>query len=150
MDYRPEGYRSITPYLVVDGADAALAFYREAFAAEELFRLPMAGKVGHAEFRVGDSILMISDEWPDMGILGPARRGGSTVGMVLYVPDADAAIERAVGAGATLERAAQDQPWGDRMGSVVDPFGHRWSLCTHFEDVDPEEIQRRMAQFPPE
>lgn len=147
VPFKPEGYHAVTPYLIVDGADAALAFYREAFDAEEIFRLPMGHKVGHAEFRIGDSFIMISDEWPEMGQLSPRSRGGTTVSLMIYVPDADAAVEQAANAGATIEREAEHQFWGDRMGTVIDPFGHRWTLSTHVEDVPPEEIQKRMRAW---
>jgi len=145
----PDGYHTVTAYLVVDGAERAIAFYAAAFGAVELFRLPMARKdggacIGHAEVRIGDTILMLSDEWPEMDALGPARRGGATASFVVYVPDADAAIARAVEAGARLHQPAEDQFWGDRMGSVIDPFGHKWTLGTHQEDVAPDELASRM------
>jgi len=140
----PEGYHSVTPYLIVDGAAAALEFYAKAFGATELFRMPMGDRIGHAEMRIGDSIVMLADEWPDMGYLGPRTRGGSTVGLMIYVPDVDAVFARALAAGATQERAVQDQFYGDRSGNLVDPFGHRWTIATHVEDVSPDEMQRRM------
>ena len=148
----PEGYHTVTAYLIVEDAARALAFYTEAFGAQEMFRLPMAGpdgveRIGHAETRIGDTILMLSDEWPDMGYLGPNKRGGGTTGFVIYGPDADAAFDRAVRAGATVERPVADQFWGDRMGTVIDPFGHKWTLGTHIEDVAPEEIAERMKQW---
>jgi PhnB protein len=140
----PEGYHSVTPYLIVDGAAAALEFYGKAFGAAELFRMPMGDRIGHAEMRIGDSIVMLADEWPDMGYLGPRTRGGSAVGLMIYVPDVDALFGRALAAGATQERAVQDQFYGDRSGNLVDPFGHRWTIATHVEDVSPAEMQRRM------
>jgi PhnB protein len=140
----PSGYHSVTPYLTVDGADAAIAFYREAFGATEVLRLPMGGKIGHAEVKIGDSHVMLSDEWPDMDRVGPARRGGTSVSLTLYVTDVDLVFARALCAGAHEERAVEDQFYGDRMGTLIDPFGHRWSLATHIEDVAPEEMQRRM------
>jgi len=143
----PEGYHSLTPYLYVSDAARALDFYRSAFGATELFRLPMGERIGHAEMQIGDSRFMLADEFPDMNTLGPARRGGPTAGFMLYVEDADAAFARAVAAGATVEAAVKDQFYGDRSGTVVDPFGHKWSLATHVEDVDPEELQRRMAEL---
>lgn len=143
----PEGYTSVTPYLIVDDATRALDFYRDALGAQELYRLPMNGKVGHAEIRIGNAILMLSDEWPDMQALGPNRRGGPTSSFVVYTEDADAAYRRAVEAGAKEDRPPADQPWGDRMGTVIDPFGHKWTLATHIEDVDPEELERRMAAW---
>ena len=147
VSYKPEGYHTATPYLIVDGADAALAFYRDAFGAEELFRLPMDGKVGHAEFKIGDSLIMISDEWPDMGIRGPKSRGGPTASMVLYVEDVDAAFDRAIAAGASVDRPVQNEFWGDRMGTVLDPYGHKWSLATHVEDVPQDQLQQRMQAW---
>lgn len=143
----PDGYHSVTPYLIVDDAEAAIRWYGEALGAEELFRLPMGGKIGHAEIRIGDSHVMLSDEWPDMGKLGPKARGGATSSLMVYVEDVDAAFRRATEAGATAERPVENQFWGDRMGSLVDPFGHSWSLATHVEEVSPDEMERRMAQF---
>ena len=145
MKHIPEGYHSLTPYLYVSDAARALDFYRSAFGATELFRLPMGERIGHAEMQIGDSRFMLADEFPDMNTLGPARRGGPTAGFMLYVEDADAAFAKAVAAGATTEAAVKDQFYGDRSGTVTDPFGHKWSLATHIEDVDPEELQRRMA-----
>ena len=103
-------------------------------------------KLAHAEIRIGDSHVMLSDEWPDMGFLGPKARGGATSSLMIYLENVDAAFERAVAAGATGDRPPKDEFWGDRMGSVVDPFGHRWTLATHVEDVPPEEMERRMAE----
>lgn len=143
----PEGYHSLTPYLVVDGAAEAIRFYEQAFGATELFRLPMGDKLGHAEIKIGDSVLMLADESPDMGHQGPKSRGGPTSSILFYTEDVDAAFERAVAAGCTSERPPEDQFWGDRMGTLLDPFGHRWSLATHTEDVPPDEMQRRMAEF---
>lgn len=140
----PDGYHSVTPYLIVDDAEAALKFYREALGAEEVVRLPMGGKIGHAEIRIGNSMVMLSDEWPDMGALGPKTRGGATSSFVLYVEDADKAFDRAVKAGAKVDKPVENQFWGDRMGSVTDPFGHKWSFGSHVEDVSPEEMQKRM------
>jgi len=143
----PEGQHTVTTYLLVAGAARAIDFYREAFGATELSRMPMGDKLGHAEIAIGDTHLMLSDEWPEMGLLGPAARGGPTSSFVLYGADADAAFARAVGAGATVEREVADQPWGDRMGVVVDPFGHRWSLATRIEEVTPDELARRMEAW---
>lgn len=143
----PEGYHSVTPYIIVDDADAAIRFYGEAFGATEVMRLPMGDKVGHAEIRIGDSHIMLSDEWPDYGKLGPKARGGATSTLMIYLPDVDAAFERAIAAGAKVERPVEDQFYGDRSGSVVDPFGHSWMLSTHVEDVPAEEMQRRMAAW---
>ena len=143
----PEGYHSVTPYIIVNDGNAAIDFYKKAFGATEVLRLPMGNKVAHAEVKIGDSVIMLSDEWPDMGKLSPKSRGGSTAGLMIYLPDVDAAIQRAIAAGATQERPVEDQFYGDRSGTVVDPFGHSWTLSTHVEDVPEDELQRRMAAF---
>lgn len=143
----PEGYHTVTPYLIVDDANAAIEFYARAFGAEELFRLPMGDKIGHAEIRIGDCNLMLSDEWPDMQALGPTARGGATASFMIYIQDVDAAFNRALAAGARVDKAVQNQFWGDRMGSVIDPYGHKWMLATHVEDVEPAEMQSRMAAW---
>ena len=143
----PEGYHSVTPYLVVNGAAEAIRFYTEALGATEKFRMPMGDRIGHAEIMIGDSHVMLADEFPDMGHLGPKSRGGTTVSLMVYVPDVDTAFKRAIDAGATETRPLEDQFWGDRMGTLTDPFGHVWSLATHVEEVAPDEIQRRMEQF---
>jgi len=147
VHYIPEGYHTVTAYLVVDDAARALAFYAAAFGSTELFRLPMGDKIGHAEIMIGDTHLMLADEFPDMGALGPNKRGGPTASFVIYVADADAAYVRAVEAGAKADRPLRNEFWGDRIGSVIDPFGHRWSLATHIEDVAPEEMQKRMQAW---
>ena len=147
VSYIPEGYHSVTPYLIVDGAAEAIRFYGEAFGATEVLRMPMGeDKLAHAEIRIGDSHVMLADEFPDMGFLGPQKRGGATASLMVYVEDVDAAFARALEAGATEERAPADQFWGDRMGTLVDPFGHRWTLATHIEDVSEEEMGRRAAE----
>ena len=143
----PDGYNSVTPYLIVDDAERAIQFYAQAFGAEEKFRLPMGDKIGHAEIKIGDSFVMLADEFPDMGHLGPNKRGGPTSSIVLYVEDVDSAFKTALNAGAKEHRAVQDQFWGDRMGTLTDPFGHQWSLATHVEDVPEDEMQTRMEQF---
>ena len=143
----PEGYHSVTPYLVIDGAEDAIRFYTQALGATEVLRLPMGDKIGHAEIRIGDSHVMLSDEWPDMDIRGPKSRGGATSSLMVYVEDVDAAFARAVAAGATIERPVEDQFYGDRNGAIVDPFGHRWTISTHVEDVAEDEMQRRMQAF---
>ena len=143
----PEGYNSVTPYLVVDDAKRALEFYRDAFGAEEKFRLPMGDRIGHAEIKIGDSFVMLADEFPEMGHLGPNSRGGPTSSIVLYVEDVDTAFKKAVEAGAKEQRPVENQFWGDRMGTLTDPFGHQWSLATHVEDVSESEMQSRMAAF---
>lgn len=145
--YKPQGYHSVTSYLIVDDAAKALDFYRDAFGAQEVFRLPMGDKIGHAETRIGDTVLMLSDEWPDMNALSPNHRGGATASFMIYVEDADAAYAQAVKAGAQAERPVKQEFWGDRIGTVVDPFGHKWSLSTHVEDVAPEEMQKRMESW---
>ena len=147
VNYIPDGYHTVTSYLMVDDAARALDFYRDAFGAEELFRLPMGDKIGHAEIMIGDTHLMLADEFPDMGALGPNSRGGPTASFMIYVPDADAAYDRAVKAGAKADRPLKNEFWGDRIGTVIDPFGHKWSLATHVEEVSPEEMQKRMAEW---
>jgi PhnB protein len=142
----PDGYHSVTPYLVVRGAAAALAFYAEAFGAVEKFRMEEPeGRIGHAEITIGDSTVMLADEHPELGFLGPAEPGTSPVTIMLYVEDVDEVVARAVAAGATLTRPVADQFYGDRTGGLVDPFGHTWYVATHIEDVSPEEIERRAA-----
>jgi PhnB protein len=143
----PDGYHSVTLYLIVDGAADAIDFYKKAFDAEEVLRMPMGDRIGHAEIRIGDSILMLSDEWPDYGMLGPKGRGGPTSTMMLYVEDCDALFGQALAAGATEVRPVQNQFYGDRSGTVADPFGHHWTLSTHVEDVSKEELRRRVAEM---
>lgn len=144
----PPGYHSITPSITVDDGNAALAFYAAAFGAVEKMRLPMPdGKIGHAEIMIGDSAIMVSDEFPDWGSLSPKSRGGPTGALMFYVPDVDAAFAQAVAAGATVVMPVSNQFWGDRMGSVLDPFGHKWSIATPVEVVPPDELVRRMAAF---
>ena len=141
----PDGYHTVTPYLIVNGAVKAIEFYAAAFGATELFRLPSPdGKLGHAEIKIGDSPVMLADEFPDMGAKGPQSYGGSPVSILVYVADVDAMTERAVAAGATIVRPLQDQFYGDRSSTLTDPFGHQWTLATHKEDVAPDEMQRRM------
>ena len=144
---RPEGYHSVTPYLVVDDAKAAIDFYTRAFGAKEKFRLEMGDRIGHAEIIIGDSHVMLADEFPDMDHLGPKSRGGTTVSLMIYVDDVDSAFRQAIDAGATEKRPVEKQFWGDRMGTLTDPFGHMWSLATTVEEVAPDELQRRMAEF---
>lgn len=147
VKYIPDGYHSVTPYLYVDDAAKALDFYSKAFGATELYRLPMGDRIGHAEMQIGNSRFMLADEFPDMNTIGPAKRGGPTAAFMIYVEDADTAFANALEAGAKVDRAVEDQFYGDRSGSVIDPFGHKWSLATHVEDVGPDEMQRRMAQY---
>ena len=143
----PDGYNSVTPYLVVDDAKRALEFYRDAFGAEERFRLPMGDRIGHAEIKIGDSFVMLADEFPEMGHLGPNSRGGPTSSIVLYVEDVDTAFRKALDAGAKEQRPVKNEFWGDRMGTLTDPFGHQWSLATHVEDVSEAEMEERMKAF---
>jgi PhnB protein len=141
----PQGYHSLTPYLIIDGASKALDFYTRAFGAEELFRMPMPdGRVGHAEMRIGDSIFMLADEFPERGVRGP--QGSPPVHLMIYCEDADAVWKRSLAAGAKELRPLQNQFYGDRSGTLADPFGHQWTVATHVEDVPPDEMQRRMAQ----
>jgi PhnB protein len=140
----PEGYHSVTPYLIINGATEAIEFYKQAFGATELFRFPApGGKIGHAELKIGDSPIMLADEHPDMGYKGPQTLGGSPVSLMIYVEDVDTVFNRAVTAGATVKEALQDKFYGDRSGSVIDPFGHVWHLSTHKEDVSMDEMERR-------
>jgi PhnB protein len=142
----PEGYHTATPYLIVDGAAAALDFYKVAFGATELFRMPTpGGKIGHAEFKVGDSIFMMADEHPAMGAYGPKEYDGSPISIMLYVEDVDAMYNRAIAAGATIERPIENKFYGDLAGGIIDPFGHKWFIATHIEDVAPDEMTKRMA-----
>lgn len=140
----PAGYHSVTPYLMVKGAAAALDFYQRAFGARETARFPEPdGRIGHAEMRVGDSTVMLADEFPEMNMQGPQSRGGTTVSLLLYVEDVDTAFPRALAAGATEVRPLQDQFYGDRSGTLTDPYGHLWTLATHKEDLTPEELKQR-------
>ena len=141
----PDGYQAVTPYLIVSGAARALDFYKQVFGATELMRLAGPNGVAHAEMRIGDSVVMLADESPDMGYKGPVALGGSPVSLMLYVADVDATFQRAVAAGAVQQRPVQDQFYGDRSGTLEDPFGHVWTLATHIEDVAPDEIDRRLA-----
>lgn len=144
----PDGYHSITPYLVCKGAAEALEFYKKAFGATETMRLGgPGGKVMHGEFQIGDSRVMIADEFPEINALAPQSPGSSGVGICFYVEDVDAMVARATEAGATIARPLQDQFYGDRSATLHDPFGHVWTIATHIEDVDNEELQRRMDQM---
>jgi PhnB protein len=145
---RPEGYPQVTPYLIVDGADAAIGFYTETFGATERMRMDGPdGKVGHAELEIGDGLVMLADENPDMGARSPKSVGGTPVTIHVYVDDVDAAFEAALAAGATELRAVENQFYGDRSGQFEDPFGHHWNVATHVEDVPPEEMERRAAEM---
>jgi len=141
----PDGYHTVTPYLVCKGAAQALDFYKAAFGATEIMRHEMGGVIGHAEVRIGDSIVMLADEFPQMGAVSPKTLGGTPAGLCLYLENVDAAVEKAVQAGCTVERPLQNQFYGDRSATLLDPFGHKWTLATHVEDVPPEEMKRRMA-----
>ncbi len=142
----PEGYHSVTPYLCVKDAARALEFYQKAFGATELMRMAdPSGRIGHAEIKIGDSIIMLADEFPEMGFRSPQSLGGSPVAFYLYVEDVDATVDQAVAAGAKLIREVKDQFYGDRSGQVEDVFGHIWYVATHKEDVAPEEIRQRAA-----
>lgn len=140
----PDGFHSVTPYLFVDGAAAAIDFYKQAFGAEERMRhAAPGGKIGHAEIQIGDSIVMLADEYPPMDCRGPKTRGGTTVGMLIYVRDVDRAYQRAIAAGGKELRPLKDQFYGDRSGTLADPFGHVWTIASHVEDVSPQEMERR-------
>jgi PhnB protein len=146
----PNGYHAITPYLYIRGAAKALEFYKKAFGAEEIMRMPMPdGRLGHAEIRFGDSVIMLADENLEMNVRSPQSVGGTSVGLAFYCNDVDTVYHRALQNGATSERGPKDQFYGDRSATVIDPFGHRWTIATHIEDVSPEEMTRRMkAQKP--
>ena len=140
----PEGYHTATPYLIIGGAAEAIEFYKKAFGATELFRFPAPdGKIGHAEIKIGDSPIMLADEYPEMGYKGPQTLGGSPVSIMIYVDDVDTVFNRAVAAGASVKEAVSDKFYGDRMGTLADPFGHVWHVSTHKEDVSVEEMERR-------
>ena len=140
----PEGYHSVTPHLMVNGGADAIEFYKKAFGAVELFRFPAPdGKIGHAEIKIGDSPIMLADEYPDMGYKSPQTIGGSPVSLMIYVEDVDAVFNRAIESGGTVKEAVQDKFYGDRSGTLIDPFGHVWHVATHKEDVSMEEMERR-------
>jgi PhnB protein len=141
----PEGYYTVTPYMIVRDAARAIEFYKQAFGAEELMRLPSPNeRVGHAELQIGNSRIMLADEFPEMGIKSPQTLGGSAMSILLYVEDSDAMFQRAVDAGAKILKPIQDQFYGDRSGTLTDPFGHQWTIGTHTEDVSNDELSRRM------
>jgi len=142
----PDGYRSVNVILTVDDAARAIEFYKEAFGAQEISRLPMGDKIGHAELQIGDTRIMLNDEFPDQGNLGPKARGGTSTGLIIYTEDVDSAFRKAIDAGGTQTMAVEDQFWGDRMGGLTDPFGHKWSIATHVEDVPESEFPARMEQ----
>lgn len=144
----PDGYRTVTPYLVLNNASSAIDFYKRAFGAQEIMRMDTPqGKIGHAELKIGDSMIMVSDEMPgNASTRAPQSLGGTTVGIFLYLRDVDATFSQAVAAGAKVEMPLDDMFWGDRYGKVLDPFGHSWSLATHKEDVAPEEMGKRAKE----
>lgn len=142
----PGGYHSVTPYLIVSDAQKAIEFYKRAFGATEVLRLASPdGKIGHAEVKIGDSHVMLADEFPEMGAKSPQSLGGSPVGLCIYLENVDAAFDKAIAAGGKVERPLADQFYGDRSGTLVDPFGHKWTLATHIEDVPQAEVERRFA-----
>jgi len=140
----PEGYHTVTPYLAVDGAAEAIEYYKKAFGAKERGRMEAPdGTIGHAELEIGDSLVMLSDPFPQATTRTPKELGGTSASVFMYVEDVDAVVKQAVEAGATVTMEVEDQFWGDRFGTVQDPFGHLWSIATHVEDVPPEEMAER-------
>jgi len=143
----PDGYPRVMPYLIVDGAAGAIDFYTSVLGATERMRMPAPdGKIGHAELELGDSLIMLADEFPDMDARGPRTVGGTPVSLMVYVEDADAAFDRAIQAGAKSLQPVEDKFYGDRSGRFEDPFGHRWDVATHVEDVPPDEMAKRAAE----
>ncbi len=146
----PEGYTAVTPYLIVDGAAAAIDFYKKVFGAKEVMRMPGPdGRIGHAELTIGGAHVMLADENPDMNARSPKSVGGSPISLVLYVEEVDKTVDRAVRAGAKVKRPVADQFYGDRTGGIEDPFGHQWYVATHIEDVSPEEMKKRAQELVP-
>jgi PhnB protein len=142
----PEGYHSVQPYLAVDDAAKAIDWYKQAFGATERFRMNgPGGTIGHAELQIGDSVVMLSDPFPQASTKPPKELGGTSSSVMLYVEDVDGTVKQAVDAGATVTMEVSDQFWGDRFGSVTDPFGHSWGIATHVEDVPPDEMEKRAA-----
>ena len=143
----PDGYPQVIPYLTIDGAAQAIEFYGKVFGARERMRMPSPdGKIGHAELEIGDALIMLSDEHPEMGARGPKSIGGSPVTIAVYVEDVDAVFQRAIENGASSTRDVEDQFYGDRSGQFTDPFGHKWNVATHVEDVPPDEMAKRMEK----
>jgi len=143
----PEGYSSVTPYLMFENANAAIEFYKKAFGAQELFRMPMGNRIAHAEIQIGNSRIMLADEHPQMDAYGPVHHNGSPVSLMLYVDDVDSFTKGAVAAGAKVLRPVKNQFYGDRSGTFLDPFGYKWTIGTHVEDVSPQEMDKRMASM---
>lgn len=144
----PSNYPRVSPYICVDGAAAAIEFYKAVLGATERMRVPGPdGKIGHAEIMIGDGLIMLSDEYPEIDVLGPKSVGGTPVGIAIYVDDVDGVYDRAMSAGATSLRPVEDQFYGDRSGQFLDPFGHRWSIASHIEDLSPEEIGDRAKKM---
>jgi PhnB protein len=144
----PDGYHSVTPYLILRDAGKAIDFYKRALGATELFRMDApGGKIGHAEIRIGNSVVMLADEYPDMGHRGPQSIGGSAVSLLVYVEDVDSQFRRAVEAGAKVRQDLKDQFYGDRSGTIEDPFGHIWTIATHKEDLSEEEMSKRAKEY---
>ena len=150
VSYLPKGYSSITPYLIIKGAAKAIEYYKKVFGATVVVRMDdPSGRVGHAELKIGDSHIMLADEFPEMNYRGPVTDGSSPVSILLYVEDVDSIVERAVAAGAKILKPVQDQFYGDRSGFIQDPFGHLWGVATHKEDVSPAEMEERMKKAKP-
>jgi PhnB protein len=146
LNYKPDNYGHVMAYLAVSGASDAIEFYKQVFGAQELGRFGAPdGKVGHAELKIGDTVVMLADEYPEIGHKSPKTLGGSPVGLMVYVPDVDATVAKAVTLGAKLTQAIDNKFYGDRSGTISDPFGHTWMIATHVEDVTPEEMERRAA-----
>ena len=144
--YIPDGYHTATPYLIVNGGARAIEFYKQAFGATEVMRMPApGGKLGHAEIKIGDSKIMLADEFPEMDARGPQTIGGTPVSLMLYFEDCDAVTARAVASGAKVLRPVEDHFYGDRSGTILDPFGHKWTIATHKADLSAEELQKRAA-----
>jgi PhnB protein len=144
VHYIPEGYNSVTPYLIIKGAAQAIDYYKQVFGATEVMRMAdPSGRIGHAELKIGDSHIMLADEFPEMNHRAPLSDGSSPVSILLYVEDVDSIVERAVAAGAKILKPVQDQFYGDRSGFIQDPFGHLWGVATHKEDVAPQELEER-------
>lgn len=147
----PEGYHSVTPYLIINGAAAAIDFYKRAFGATELMRMPTPeGKIAHAEIRIGDSAIMLADESPEMGHRSPKALGGTGVSLMIYLDDVDETFKRAIANGAKELQPLKNQFYGDRSGTLQDPYGHVWTIATHVEDVPPDEMERRAKEYRPQ